>query len=170
MLDPHILKTARSASHELAEADRRALLARAEYNTAVRRLHLAGASLREIADALAVSHQRVQQIVNEAGGSWWTRVWRTRAIKRDAICTFCDRPPSEVAKLIAGPNVYICDACVAVAEREARGEGAEGARLAKVTCSFCGRRRPSSTARTGSAAVCGDCLRLARDILDHRGR
>src|SRR5260370_37955118 len=26
-------------------------------------------------------------------------------------------PPSEVAKLIAGPNVFICDACVSAAER-----------------------------------------------------
>lgn len=31
-------------------------------------------------------------------------------------CSFCGRPQSEVQKLIAGPGVYICDECVAVAQ------------------------------------------------------
>ena len=30
----------------------------------------------------------------------------------DPQCTFCGRSHQEVAKLIAGPGVYICDACV----------------------------------------------------------
>jgi ClpX C4-type zinc finger len=29
-------------------------------------------------------------------------------------CSFCVKPSDEVAKLIAGPGVYICDACVRV--------------------------------------------------------
>src|SRR5260370_31413615 len=37
---------------------------RAEYHQAIRRLHAAGASMREIADELGLSHQRVHQIVN----------------------------------------------------------------------------------------------------------
>jgi ATP-dependent Clp protease ATP-binding subunit ClpX len=32
-------------------------------------------------------------------------------------CSFCGRDESEVSKLVAGPRVYICDACVAVAKR-----------------------------------------------------
>ncbi len=28
------------------------------------------------------------------------------------FCTFCRRSSDEVAKLLAGPGVYICDACV----------------------------------------------------------
>src|SRR2546425_707069 len=78
-----------------AEAERQALLARGDYHTVVRRLHLGGGSLREIAQALGLSHQRVQQIVKGAGGSWWQRVWRTRMVGRDAVCTFCDRSSSE---------------------------------------------------------------------------
>jgi hypothetical protein len=27
-------------------------------------------------------------------------------------CSFCSRPHTEVAKLVAGPGVYICDTCV----------------------------------------------------------
>ena len=32
-------------------------------------------------------------------------------------CSFCGKDESEVLKLVAGPRVYICDACVAVAKR-----------------------------------------------------
>ncbi|WP_436791662.1 ClpX C4-type zinc finger protein [Yinghuangia sp. YIM S10712] len=32
-------------------------------------------------------------------------------------CSFCGKPGSEVGKLVAGPGVYICDECVALAER-----------------------------------------------------
>src|SRR5437773_11798306 len=103
-LDEQMLKKAQREAARFAESERGALLARADYHTAVRRLHLAGGSLREIAERLGLSHQRVQQIVAAAGGTWWQRVWRTRSVRRDAVCTFCDRPPSEVEKLVAGPN------------------------------------------------------------------
>ncbi len=32
-------------------------------------------------------------------------------------CSFCGRREAEVAKLVAGPKVYICDRCVALAQR-----------------------------------------------------
>ena len=32
-------------------------------------------------------------------------------------CSFCQRTEDQVAKLVAGPRVYICDECVAVATR-----------------------------------------------------
>src|SRR5438067_11516290 len=111
-LDDQMLKIAQREAARFAESEREALLARADYHTAIRRLHLAGGSLREIADALSLSHQRVQQIVEGAGGSWWTRVWRTRNVTADLVCTWCDRPQSEVSKLIAGPNVFICESCI----------------------------------------------------------
>src|SRR5262245_48494756 len=117
MLDPGLYEQARAAAAELVEAERQVLRVRTDYHTAVRRLHLAGGSLSEIADALSLSHQRVQQIVNASGGSWWSRVWRTRNVTRDLICTWCDRPDREVSKLIAGPNVFICESCIEAAER-----------------------------------------------------
>lgn len=30
-------------------------------------------------------------------------------------CSFCGRPETKVAKLVAGPGVYICDGCVQLA-------------------------------------------------------
>src|SRR5438045_985874 len=103
ILNDELLAKAKQTSTNLQEAERKTTLAKAEYHTAVRRLHLAGASCREIAEALGLSHQRVQQMIDLAGGSWWQRIWRNRSIKRDAVCTVCERPPSEVAKLVAGP-------------------------------------------------------------------
>lgn len=47
-----LLAKARAAGANLEEVERQVLLARAEYHTAVRRIHLAGGSLREIAEAL----------------------------------------------------------------------------------------------------------------------
>jgi ATP-dependent Clp protease ATP-binding subunit ClpX len=32
-------------------------------------------------------------------------------------CSFCDKDETQVAKLVAGPGVYICDACVQTAMR-----------------------------------------------------
>jgi len=32
-------------------------------------------------------------------------------------CSFCRRSEQRVEKLVAGPGVYICDACVAIAAR-----------------------------------------------------
>ena len=170
-LDPEILKKAQAAAAHLGEADRTATLARAEYNTIVRRIHLGGASLRDIAGALGISHQRVQQIVDDAGGSWW------KPRTRDAVCTFCGRPPSEVSKLISGPNVYICDGCVAVAEQalSRRRPSSSSAPLAvarggKASCSFCGERRAGDRPMVigPSSNVCQACVVLCRQILDDK--
>jgi ATP-dependent protease Clp ATPase subunit len=32
-------------------------------------------------------------------------------------CSFCRKSEDQVAQLVAGPNVYICDECVAIAAR-----------------------------------------------------
>jgi hypothetical protein len=174
VLSQELLNKARAAGTELAEAERRVLTTRADYHTAIRRLHLAGAPLRQIAEALSLSHQRVQQIVNVSGGSWWRRSWRTRRSSPDAVCTWCERPPSEVAKLVAGPNVYICDACVAAAGRVERGtgKGATTLRIAKAgsreRCTFCHKRPSDGRALvTGPAAhICTECLRICRELME----
>jgi ClpX C4-type zinc finger len=163
-VDEEMLRRARAADAHLAGAEKAAAMARAEYNTLIRRIHLGGASLREIAAALGMSHQRVQQIVDDAGGSWW------KPRTRDMVCTFCGRPPSEVLKLIRGPNVFICDRCVADAERALAGASGAALTLAaggKAACSFCGKRRsPGKPMTLGpSSNVCDACVGLCRQIL-----
>jgi len=39
---------------------------------------------------------------------------RGPARSREPLCTFCGKTHEEVAKLLGGPGVYICDACVAI--------------------------------------------------------
>ena len=174
VIDPNLLEQAKGAGTRLTAAERQALLARADYNTAIRRLHLGGASLREIAGALSLSHQRVQQVVSAAGGSWW-QLWRRRAQPADAVCTWCGRPPSEVEKLIAGPKIYICDACVGAAERVLQQRESAARGLIHVgpgtqyRCDFCGKRASETRPIVaGPANACSDCLGVCRGILDSR--
>jgi hypothetical protein len=67
-IDEAALAQARTAQERLLELQRDAERARVDYHYEIRRLHAAGGSLREIADALGLSHQRVHQII-EAEGS-----------------------------------------------------------------------------------------------------
>jgi hypothetical protein len=176
VLDEELIKKAKMAGVQMTEAEREAQKAQADYHTMIRRAHLAGGSLREIAQALGVSHQRVQQIVQSAGGTWWGRVWKSRNAKRDMICTFCRRPPSEVAKLLAGPNVYICDACVQSAEAAIRSAAKKSGftlapKASKARCSFCGKKSPErQVVTTASANVCAECLAISRQILNERAK
>ncbi len=74
-MNTELLAEARQAQERLIDAERDAEVARADFYRAVRRLHLHGSSLRELAASLGLSHQRVHQIVEEAGGS---RRWARR--------------------------------------------------------------------------------------------
>ncbi|HZS37142.1 MAG TPA: ATP-dependent Clp protease ATP-binding subunit ClpX [Polyangia bacterium] len=59
--------------------------------------------------------------------------YRTRDLQ-DRRCAFCGRPRHEVRKLVAGPQVYICERCVAVCKQlladERRATGPNGERRA----------------------------------------
>lgn len=160
---------------DLLAAENDARGARADCHRAVGRLHLAVAPLREVAKALGISHQGVQQIVQATGGTWWTRVWRTRCVGPDMACSFCGRLSEHVAKLIAGPEVFICDACVALAEQVQQTRKPKGTARARiepdgsptVRCSFCGRKGSESPlVGTTENTVCRDCLELCRHILE----
>jgi ATP-dependent protease Clp ATPase subunit len=76
-------------------------------------------------------------------------------------CSFCGRAQRKVAKLVAGPGVYICSDCVALARTwpQVSHPGR--------TCSFCGQWDPDKGRVTahGSAAICVQCLDLCDDII-----
>jgi hypothetical protein len=42
-------------------------------------------------------------------------------------CSFCQKPHTEVAKLVAGPAAHICDACIKIAAEFAKKPVAAGA-------------------------------------------
>jgi hypothetical protein len=62
-LDTDVLQEAKQARDRLVHLQHEADRARIDYHYAIQRLHAGGASLREIADELGLSHQRVHQIV-----------------------------------------------------------------------------------------------------------
>jgi ClpX C4-type zinc finger len=188
-LDADLVRDAEAARARLLVAQHAAEQARADYHHAIRRLHAAGGSLREIAEALRLSHQRVHQIIDEAAEParpWWRRRGRRRGPM--GPCSFCGRSREECAKLIAGPGVFVCDRCVARATRLSVGGVAVAdwteapMRLepsdSQATCSFCGKQarqvgflvagRPPA-ARGGKfgqdARICDECLDLCLAIL-----
>ena len=157
-MDETLLAEARQAQERLIDAERDADVARADFHRAVRRLHLHGASLRELAGTFGLSHQRVHQIVESAGGSRrWLRGSHKSRPSPQVACTFCGRDRAQGAKLIAGPNVYICDTCVPQARTVINSRPLPGARFIPVfpapgqgepqceprprmACSFCGKQ------------------------------
>jgi ATP-dependent protease Clp ATPase subunit len=76
-------------------------------------------------------------------------------------CSFCGRPQRRVPKLIAGPGVYVCSDCVALA-RTWPPAGYPGR-----TCSFCGTWAPKAgrLVAHGSVAICSECLDLCDEII-----
>jgi hypothetical protein len=175
-LDPALLSEAQTAEARVIDAEHAADVARADFHRAVRRLQLHGGSLREIADALGLSHQRVHQIVEAAGGS---RRWRKRNGTPPELlyCSFCGKDQKHVKKLIAGPGVYICDNCVDRAD-EVFATGNEvatpaatlravGEDAAADRCGFCGkaRRQVAAMMSTGDARICNECVDLCHEIV-----
>ena len=182
-MDEKLLEEARQAQGRLIDAEHDAEVARAEFHRAVRRLHLHGASLRELANALQLSHQRVHQIVEAAGGA---RRWRRRErTTLELNCSFCGRAQRKTRKLVAGPGVYICESCVERAASVITSGQSDQTTLGPLTlvpaaeksrrCSFCGKHRhqisglattihnPRGKLNT-DAAICSDCLTLCREI------
>ena len=185
VLDQTLLREAKQARDRLIGLQHEAELAQVSYQHTIRRLHSAGASLREIADALGLSYQRVHQIVDVATGKGAVKECRTKA-----LCSFCGADKSTVRRLIAGPGVLVCEQCVAMAH-DLLGVGgervSERTRLValdpadrKARCSFCGKKRQrvagmvaapdqppaGKFARPSDAPrICNHCLMLCDEIL-----
>jgi hypothetical protein len=73
-LDPELVREAERAKEELAVAQHAAYRAKVDYHQAIRRLHAAGGSLREIAEAL--------RKWNFSRGRWG----RARSVAAHATC------------------------------------------------------------------------------------
>jgi ClpX C4-type zinc finger len=151
---------ARLAIERRVEAEAALAHARVEEQLALRRVQLAGASVREIAKAIGISHQRVQQMIEAADndGRGWKRRGRGPGKGLLLICSFCGRSQSDVAKLIAGPGCFICNDCVDRAR-----DGFDPQTL----CSFCGKQVLVDLPVVGTVdvAICRECLDLCDEII-----
>jgi hypothetical protein len=184
-IDGDLLATALRARDRLIELQHERELAQVSYQHAVRHLHASGASLREIAEALGISYQRVHQIVDLSTGKGALKQSRIRS-----TCSFCGVDGAHAGFVVAGPGIFICDRCVALAagvlgDGEARsGEhpslvGVPAAE-ARARCGFCGRRRAAGDAmaeaptrphagklrgRRPGVRICAACVDLCQEIL-----
>ena len=174
-LDEKLLKHAKDVRNRVIDLDYEAERARLNYQHAIRRLHAAGGSLREIAEALGLSHQRVHQIVEGVEGKLAIKEARSYI-----ACSFCGLSKEETRRVVAGPGgVFICDRCISLATEvvhEGGLEANEGVQLSAVsalgaTCSFCGKeaQSPSQMVETGDVRICGECLELCNEILVGNG-
>ena len=188
-LGQELVREAARAKEELAVAEHAAYRAKVHYHQAIRRLHAAGGSLQQIAEALCMSHQLVHQIIDEAAEPTRRQRWRREAQLLSGPvgpCSFCGRPRDVCAKLIVGPEVFICDRCVVQATRLAAASAVEGQaegsmRLeppgSQAKCSFCNlearkARRLVASERSVPAGkfgelprICDKCRDLCLEVL-----
>lgn len=190
-LDEHVLVDVEAARTRLEVLEDQAYEARAAFHQAIRRLHTAGGSMREIATALGMSHQRIHQIIGTEGiveveasavtevsslpvaaeGSSMPAVSTTTA---EDACSFCGAPRRALDKLLAGPGpVFVCDACVERAARVVAGDDTDTLHHVPVeddaTCSFCGNGSAIGGAMAehadGRPRICGRCTATCEKLL-----
>lgn len=181
-LDFGLLAQAKAAEARAIEAEYDVEVARTEFHRAIRRLQLAGGSLREIAEQFGLSHQRVHQIVEATGGS---RRWRGGQADSGELlaCSFCGKRQKQVKQLIAGPDAYICNRCVDSAHSVLAAVGqtarTSAANILQVSaesrdelCSFCGKGRHEveAMAAAGDARICNECMSLCDEIINDEAR
>jgi ClpX C4-type zinc finger len=175
-LDSSLLAQARAAETRVIAAEHDAEVARTEFHRAIRQLQGAGGSLREIAAEFGLSRQRVHQIVAAAGGSG---DWRNSQAGELLSCSFCGKQQKQVEKLVAGPDIYICDGCAGLVRTVLAAPGQTAstpiATIQQVSdeardgtwCGFCGksRDRVEAMAVAGHARICTECLDLCEEII-----
>ncbi|MEN3281009.1 MAG: hypothetical protein V7607_2149 [Solirubrobacteraceae bacterium] len=189
-VDQALLQQATRARDRFVAAQHEADRAQVSYQHAIRRLHASGASLREIADALGLSYQRVHQIVDPTSGKG-----ALKDAGAEAVCAFCGREDIDAGRVIGGPGLFICERCVDLAGEvlaEGRRRSDERATIASVSgtdakarCGFCGKRRSQvdgmaeapmrppvgkgAQRRRPGVRICTACVLLCGEILAERG-
>jgi hypothetical protein len=169
-LDEELLHQARETGRRLGDLQERADQAKNDYHHAVRQLHLAGASLREIAEELGISHQRVHQIVDAAGG---TASWKPRRTAGSGLrCSFCGASKEDVTSLVAGPGVFICGDCVTlghqvVEEAKAATHLESAPTTSTLSCSFCARpaSRVGKLVAGPGVRICDGCVAFCAEVI-----
>jgi hypothetical protein len=183
-MDAEALACARQVQEQLIHAEEHAEAVRADFYRAVRRLVVDSSSSADIAAALGLSSRQLDEIAQAAGDSG--RAGRGQGPGAGLACTFCGRSQHQVRKLIAGPGVYICEGCAALAAGVVNSGRAAGTPLGQIhaaperdggaRCRFCAMRRDHVTGMAamptgpgdtsaGPAAICAECLLLCGEII-----
>lgn len=164
-LDPFLLATARAAARTLQDAERAIEPLRQDYRACIRALNADGASLREIATVLGLSHQRVHQLVQREARPKAKIVQPETpsvAVAAAPTCALCG-----VAVVEGDGSPPICAACRKAGRILMTGETPKddrGLRLARrhqrPHCLGCGRMPGAGEVFLAGVegAVCPDCL------------
>jgi len=99
--------------------------------------------------------------------------------KEELRCSFCDKAQLDVCRLIAGPDVYICDECVRLCldimeqdrpVTEMSGEGTSPTGALPVSCSLCGMLTPPDDAMLveNRGALCPLCVQEVQAAIAER--
>ena len=176
MMNQELLSEALEAGKSISTAERNLEQATEKYCQCIRRLHLSGSSVREIAQAVNLSHQRVHQLVSNASSGWrdfLRAIPKRTATEKLMNCGFCGADKDSVEALIAGPGVYICDDCTKVIEQvlinrtsiEPNFQALE--RTSKLRCSFCSKRsgRDRKVVAGVDAQICHECIEICKKLL-----
>lgn len=130
------------------------------YHETVRGLHASGISVSEIVGGVGAPEREVQGITGTL------------------TCSFCGKAKNEVAKLIAGPKLEICDRCVGLASAVIRGDtpsnpgpAFQRSQANDVRCRFCqkGQSQVEAIVEAGRLRICNECVDLCHEILLEEG-
>ena len=173
MENKKLIDLAKKKAKKIKEAEIQLEKAKDEFHQSIRRMHVEGMSYREIASTVNLSHQRVHQIIDAQKSSGLK--WIPDAGKKLA-CSFCKGTSEQVAKLVAGPNVYICDECTkncasVLDSRKSLKSKKNKCKLVAESedkrCSFCGNQSGGKREIVSSkrSQICNQCLELTITVI-----
>lgn len=83
-------------------------------------------------------------------------------------CSFCGRTQEDVKKLVAGPGIYMCDACIFGFTNAIETDNAQ---KSTSQCSFCSKPGEvfAQSGEPNAPTICIECLDLCEDIFDDEG-
>lgn len=148
-----VTKTATRGFEECADliSEQRYGAALASFKQAVSRLLDSKSSPKrnEVARQLLQVATALEEALKRAYGKQWDTAMPEGAPEsQDRACSFCGKGPEEARKLIAGPSVFICDACVGLCDEILEQEDGAGS-----DCEAAPAPSPDSEER-----LCGICM------------
>ena len=104
-------------------------------------------------------------------------LWKRAAVGKDVLrCSFCNKSQRDVKKLIAGPQVYICDECVGICVDIAAENilldpseiAAPSTSPEPTDCGLCHRIAETTFEIPDRGVLCAACLWAAAAVAKHR--
>jgi ClpX C4-type zinc finger protein len=130
----------------------------------------------EIARQLMQIGTALEETLKKAfGDTWETHVPRFPEEGKIVFCSFCGKNQHEVAKIITGPSVHICDECIELCDQILRKENVNEAEKTAVAtterlCGICMEERESDELifLPHAAYMCAGCLEDIQGLRDQQ--